>query len=133
MSTDPVTMVESQDKTDKFARVKALALSCVRFNEEPNEQAVDKQIQDKDKWIRKAGLTRFSADSEQALEDWVDQAARVCKRHNLCCELFRQLWAASSEEAIADSILPLSGDKPEKIVSEIAKKLFTHSRHRLDT
>ncbi|KAH0487824.1 MAG: hypothetical protein KVP17_004962, partial [Porospora cf. gigantea B] len=107
-----------------------LADDAHRFCEPPDQATSNAQLIDRDRVMRQVGeFADFRPTTEKDLEDYVDSHARKIKSRHTCVELFKELWAAASNEAVATTIHNCTATDYETLVSDVALKLFPHSRY----
>eukprot|EP00921_Rhytidocystis_pertsovi_P023799 GHVQ01038199.1.p1 GENE.GHVQ01038199.1~~GHVQ01038199.1.p1 ORF type:complete len:152 (-),score=20.09 GHVQ01038199.1:192-647(-) len=116
--------------TSSFADLTTFADDSVRFCSLLPTDEVANQLRDRYRVVKEAGsFTDFAPQNEKELEDWVDANARGVKARRVCVELFQEMWSAAATETLGNTISHADAITYEKLVSEIATKLFPHSRY----
>eukprot|EP01071_Lankesteria_metandrocarpae_P001151 Lankesteria_metandrocarpae@DN1324_c0_g1_i1.p1 len=72
-------------------------------------------------------FTKFQPASEKYIEEYVDKVARLVKGRNVCVRLFQEMWAASSDEASAATIMNVVPKSHEDLVSHVVRQMFPYS------
>lgn len=108
-----------------------LASTCPRFPPPPSSELSRKQLDEKDRWLNRAGFAPCDQSSEEAMEDWLDVQARIVTKFRLSVDLFRELWEAATSTETATVIAGVVPDSTsyEEVISAVVKRLFPRSRY----
>ena len=109
--------------------VESMAMKMTRFPTKPSQSEADKQLDDRDRVIKRLQLAPFSPMNEEELEDWVDAAAVIVSRYRTCVSLFQDAWAHCCSEDLKIAIVSVVADEYEDLVDQVAKELFIESRY----
>ena len=113
-----------------FSWLCELAARLPRFPEVPDQATTDAQLLEREKWLRKAQFPPCRIASEDELEDYIDDVARIIMKQRVTPMLFVELWETACSKELAKVVASVETDCGyEAIVSAVAQNLFPYSEY----
>ena len=113
-----------------FTLVSLIAAKTPRFRVHLSEKDIDAQKENRGKFLKLVAFTDFSPASEEAMEDWIDAAARQITKNRLTCDLFQDAWSAAAHDDLAGIIEEIpSMESYEELINLVAIQVFPTSAY----
>ena len=121
------------DPGHPWSEVEQLANESKRFPKPLSEAAEQKQLEEREKLLRKLEFPDFHPKSEEDFEEWVDTVSRLVSRYRVCLPLFQDAWESFCPEEFKDVVGRVSDvETHEELVAEVGTKLFRASTYVID-
>lgn len=99
-----------------------------RFPEMLSAEECGRQVDERDKFVKRLNLKDFRPSEETDFEDWVDVAARQVQRHRIAAVLFQEAWESVAIDFVAEIIGGQAyPESYEALVDDVARRLFPYS------
>ena len=96
-----------------------------RFRIKLSERDIERQLERRIKLLSQFALPPFSPTSEENFENWVDDAAAIITKNQICVSLFQDAWSAVAPPSMARHIssIPIA-ESHELLVNKVAALLY---------
>ncbi len=123
----PRTMVDDLGRvaTNDDDIATQLVTTTQRFRVKLSERDIVRQVERRVKFLAQFNLPAFQPKSEEEFENWVDEAAQVINKNQVCVSLFQDAWSAVSPPSLARHIGSIHvADTHEELVNQVAAIFF---------
>ena len=102
-----------------------IARQNLRFRVNLTTSDIDYQLFKRIKILQQFTLTEFKPTTEQQFEDWVDTAAIVITKNQICVSLFQDAWSSAAPPSLARHIGSIpTCETHEQLVDKVASLLY---------